>query len=419
MRLFAKPARLLRGARAGVAGRVLPPPAQETLSLARRKAQPATLTIARLTVTAVLAFVVARMVTGAESPILAPLSALLVVQATLFQTFRSALQRVASVIAGVLVAIALSHALGFTWWSLGLAIAAALAVGYALRLGDSVLEVPISAMLILSLPGGAATERIIATLIGAATGLVSNLVLAPLRLQPAEEAIDDLSRRLADLLGQMAADLADGSGPERTDDWVHRSRVLTDELEQVERALGQAEESVRLNPRGSVVIDPRVYLRGRLEALEHATLTIRGIAHSLHDSAGLSDELNPVRDAHAAVRVADELRELAAALRAYGQLARSKSVDRGALKADVDRHLAAATEHHGDVADIMRADPAVPSPGWPLRGELVTHLDRLRSELYPAPPRHKGGVLTAQPEAWRHPIRAIVGEWRRRQRRRG
>jgi uncharacterized membrane protein YgaE (UPF0421/DUF939 family) len=415
MRLTARPASFLRGARAGAAGRVLRPPAQGTLSLVRRKAQPATVMIARLTVTAVLAFVVARLVTGAESPILAPLSALLVVQATLYQTFRSALQRVASVIAGVLVALGLSSALGFTWWSLGVAIAAALAVGYALRLGDSILEVPISAMLILSLPvEGAALERILSTLIGAATGLVSNLVLAPLRLQPAEEAIDDLSRRLADLLDQMSADLAEGSGSERTGDWVRRARVLTDELEQVERALGQAEESVRLNPRGSVVIDPRVYLRRRLEVLEHATLTIRGIARSLNDSAGLSDEVNPVRDPHAATRVADELRELAAALRAYGQLARSKSVDRGALKADVDRHLASATEHHGEVADILRADPATPSPGWPLRGELVTHLDRLRSELHPAPPRQDGGVRTAQPEAWRHPIRAIVGKWRHR-----
>jgi len=179
-------------------------------------------------------------------------------------------------------ALRLSNALGFTWWSLELAIAAALAVGFALRLGDSVLEVPISAMLILSLPVEAVVaERIVATLIGALTGLVSNLVLAPLRVQPAEEAIDDLGRRLADLLDQMSADLAEGSGPKRTGDWVRRARVLTDELEQVDGALGQAEESVRLNPRGSVVIDPRVYLRRRLEALEHATLTIRGIARSL------------------------------------------------------------------------------------------------------------------------------------------
>jgi uncharacterized membrane protein YgaE (UPF0421/DUF939 family) len=399
---------LLRGARGGHVGRVLQRPAQESLSLVRRRAQPATLTIVRLTVTAVVAFLAARLVTGAASPILAPLTALLVVQVTLYQTFRSAMQRVASVVAGVLVALGLSTWLGFNWWSLGIAIAAALTIGFVLRLGDSVLEVPISAMLVLSLPTEAvALERVVATLVGAATGLISNLVVAPLRVEPAEEAVDDLGRRLASLLDEMSADLARGSGAERTADWVTRARELTAEFEQVEQALGQAEESVRLNPRSAVVDDPRVYLRRRLETLEHATLTIRGIARSLEDSAGLSDEVNPVRDAHAAERVADVLRELAAAMRAYGGLARSKSVDRAALKADVDRHLAEAGERHGAVADVLRADPAAPSAGWPVRGELVTHLNRLRSYLHPAPPRpDRAGI--ARPPTWRRPVRAVV-----------
>jgi uncharacterized membrane protein YgaE (UPF0421/DUF939 family) len=416
MRLLPSSMNLFRGLRAGTVGRVRAGPAHESLSVVRRRVQPTTVTIARLTLTAVLAFVVARLVTGAERPILAPLTALLVVQVTLYQTFRSALQRVASVVAGVLVALGLSAVLGFTWWNLGITIAAALAIGYALRLGDSVLEVPISAMLILSLPVEAVgIQRILATLVGAATGLVSNLVVAPLRVQPAEEAVDDLGRRLADLLDQMSADLVEGSGAERTGDWVARARRLTAEFEQVEQALGQAEESVRLNPRGGLVDDPRVYLRRRLEALEIATLTIRGIARSLNDSAPITDEVNPVRDPPAAARVADVLRELAAVLRAYGRLARSKSVDRDLLKADVDRHLAQANEHQGEVADMLRADPAAPSVGWPLRGELVTHLDRLRSELSPAPPRRDGGSGDPEPATWRHPIRAIAGRWRRRQ----
>jgi hypothetical protein len=390
-------------------------PAQESLSVARRRAQPVSLTIARLTVTAVVAFVVARLVTGAASPILAPLTALLVVQVTLYQTFRSALERVAAVVLGVLVALVLSAALGFTWWSLGITIAAALAGGYALRLGDSVLEVPISAMLILSLPTeSAGTQRIYATIIGAATGLMSNLVVAPLRVQPAEEAVDDLGRRLADLLDQMAADLADGSGHARTREWLDRARVITMEFDRVEQALGQAEESVKLNPRGALVVDPRVYLRRRMESLEHATLTIRGIARSLNDSAGLTGEVNPVRDPQAAHRVADVLRELAAALRSYGRLARSKSVDRSALKADVDRHLAEATEYQGAVTDFLRADPAAPSAGWPLRGELVTHLDRLRTELHPPPPRPDPRVAAATARTRRDRIRALAARWRSR-----
>ena len=98
---------------------------------------------------------------------LAPLTALLVVQATRYQTMRSAVQRVASVVAGVVVALGFTAAVGFTWWSLGLVIAVALAIGSVLGLGDHMLEVPISAMLILSLDSGsAATGRVVDTLRG-------------------------------------------------------------------------------------------------------------------------------------------------------------------------------------------------------------------------------------------------------------
>ncbi len=389
--------------------RLLRRPQQVSLSLVRRRAQPTVATIVRLTITAVVAFEAARFITGDDN-ILAPLTALLVVQATLARTFRSALQRVASVTSGVLVAVALASTLGFTWWSLGLTIAAALAIGHALRLGDSILEVPISAMLILSLPTGAAVSgRIFATLIGAATGLLSNLVFAPLRVEPAEDAVGDLSRRLADLLDTVADDLVSGRAPERTADWLRRARVLTEESEAVEDALGQAEESVRLNPRGTRVADPRVHLRRRLEALEHATLTIRGIARSLNDSAGI-EEVNPVRDPEATRRIADVLRELAAALRPYGQLARA-AADRHTLKAEVDQHLAQATDRRQAAAEILRSDPARPSSGWPLKGELMSHVDRLRSQLEPPPPESAPtGVpeRPARPGGWRAPARAVA-----------
>src|SRR5690606_10390854 len=129
---------------------------------------------------------------------IAPLTALLVVQVTLYRTFRNAVQRVASVILGVLFALGLSNPFGLRCWCRGITIAAALAIGFGLRLGDSLLEVPISAMLILSLGSeAAAASRVLETFVGAATGLASGLIFAPLRVQPAEEAIDDLGRKLA------------------------------------------------------------------------------------------------------------------------------------------------------------------------------------------------------------------------------
>jgi len=369
-----------------------------------------TLSIIRLTVTAVAAFVVAQLVTG-RSSVLAPLTALLVVQVTLFKTLRSALQRVLSVVAGVVVALVLSTVLGFTWWSLGITIAASLMIGYALRLGENAMEVPISAMLILTLPvEHAASDRILSTLLGAATGLIVNLLVAPLQVQPAEEAVEDLSQQLADLLDRMSADLAEGRGAESSDGWTVRARDLRADLERVERTLGQAEESVRLNPRTPLVTDPRVHLRRRLQALEVATLTTRGIARSLHDSSRTAVAANPVSDVDASHRVSEVLRDLAAALRSYGQLAQS-AANRDELKANVDRSLASASEHQGAAADVLRADQDR-AEGWPLRGELLTHLDRLRGQLGPPPPAPQRRVGAPQRETLRHPLRSMARLYR-------
>jgi uncharacterized membrane protein YgaE (UPF0421/DUF939 family) len=140
--------------------------------------------------------------------VLAPLTALLVAQVSIYQTVRSAVRRVASVVAGVLLALGLSASVGFTWWSLGIAIALGLAVGYALHLREEVLEVPISAMLILSVgTRSAATGRVVETFIGTAVGLVAGSVLTSPRVQPAEEAIEELCGTMAGLLDRMAAGL--------------------------------------------------------------------------------------------------------------------------------------------------------------------------------------------------------------------
>src|SRR5258707_4111572 len=157
--------------------------------------QPTAPYIARLSEIAVFAYLLASLVPGSSQPVLAPLTALLVVQVTLYHTVRSAVQRVASVVAGVLVALALSAAVGFTWWSLGVTIAAALAIGSMLRLGDHILEVPISAMLILSLnTKAAASGRVVDTLVGAAAGVVAGGLLSPGRTQPGQNAIRGPSR---------------------------------------------------------------------------------------------------------------------------------------------------------------------------------------------------------------------------------
>ena len=95
----------------------------EQLTLVRRRAQPTAVYIARMTLTAVAAYLLALQLPSASSrSVIAPLTALLVVQATLFHTIRSAIQRVVGVTAGVLAAVAVSAYVPFSWWVLGLSL---------------------------------------------------------------------------------------------------------------------------------------------------------------------------------------------------------------------------------------------------------------------------------------------------------
>jgi hypothetical protein len=72
----------------------------------------------------------------------------------------------------VLLAVGIATVVGLTWWSLGAVMAVSLVVGMFMRLGLHLVEVPISAMLVLAVGGagaeGVALGRVYETLVGAA-----------------------------------------------------------------------------------------------------------------------------------------------------------------------------------------------------------------------------------------------------------
>ena len=371
----------------------------EQLTLVRRRAQPTAVYIARLTLTAVFAYLVALQLPGGSSrSVLAPLTALLVVQATLFHTIGTAIRRVAAVTAGVLAAVAVAAYVPFSWWVLGLLIAGTLALGIVLRLRDEILEVPISAMLIFSVDShAAATSRITETLVGAAAGLAAGLVLAPLRVQPAKNAVGDLSRQMADLLGQMADGLAEVPDPRRAAEWLDRTRALRGEIERVDDALAQAEESVRLNPRRLRFGDPAAGLREGVDTLERAATDMRVLARSVADSARIDSDHSPVREAETRARLAAVIAELSAAVRAYGQILEADpvSADFSSFAAEpiteaLEDHLEEAQRQQDQLADLLSTDPAERPEGWQLRGEILAHVDRLRSETRARAPARAG-----------------------------
>lgn len=117
-----------------------------------------------------IAWAVGRQLTGAPSPVLASLAAVLVVQATVYQTLQSGLRRVVGVVLGVLLALVLGQWLGVNAWSLTLVLLLALLVGRMFRLAGQATQVAVSALLVLTIGGvatGYAWERVFETLVGA------------------------------------------------------------------------------------------------------------------------------------------------------------------------------------------------------------------------------------------------------------
>jgi fusaric acid resistance family protein len=382
-----------------------------------RSTRPALWHITRLTATATFAYLLALLIpAGTSRPVLAPLTALLVLQASLYQTIRSAMRKVLSVTVGVLVAVIVAEFIGFSWWQLALVIGGALVIGRALRLGDDLLEVPISAMLIFSSVGthAAATGRVVDTLMGAGAGLGGGLVFAGRpQVQPARSAVGHLAGEVAGLLDRMAADLA---GTERADteladigregtsrgsadpaddltaeagQWLVQARALRDEIERVDDTLREAADSVKLNPRALVlssgatpVTVTTVALRGGLEALEHAALTLRGLARSVLDSVEIATEASPVRDKETRVQLASVLAKLGEAIRTYGRLVQLTPVGSESLESELAAELDEAHRLQDELADLLkpRAKAGRPSE-WPLRGEILAHVDRLRTGL--------------------------------------
>jgi len=376
-----------------------------------RSARPSLLYISRLTATATFAYLLALVIpAGTSRPVLAPLTALLVLQASLYQTIRSALRKVLSVTLGVLVAVGVAEFIGFSWWQLALVIAAALSIGRALRLGDDLLEVPISAMLIFSSVGthAAAAGRVVDTLVGAAAGLAGGLIFAGRpQVQPARSAVGRLAGQVAGLLDRMASDLADdeqdGTALEGTAltsmgndltgeaaQWLTQARALRDEIERVDDTLREAADSAKLNPRALVTpagtaqaTETTVALRGGVEALEHAALTLRGLARSVLDSAGIATKESPVWDRCTRVRLASVLAKLGEAIRTYGRLVQLTPGGDESLESELAAELEEAHGLQDELADLLKpriGDGGEPSE-WPLRGELLTHVDRLRTGL--------------------------------------
>ncbi|KUM91688.1 hypothetical protein AQI88_35910 [Streptomyces cellostaticus] len=333
---------------------------------------------------ATIAYVVALRLSPEPAPLTAPLTALLVVQVTFYATLTNGIRRVNSVVAGVLVAIAFSLLVGLTWWSLALLIVASLAVGHLVRVDEYVAEVAISAMLVLGVTtvGFTAWARIVETLIGAVVGMACNLLLPPpVWVDEAGQSIEGLARRVRQLMLRMGEEAAGRTPWERAAERLHEARRLDHDIVQVDAALRQAEDSLRLNPRVKEGLLHRVVLRTGLDTLEICTVVLRVLARSFTDLAKARgpEELFPPR---VGATVEQLLSEIADAVVSFAVLVTTHLRENAeSAEARLTAELTTAAGTRDRLAELLREEVREGSANWHLMGAVLTEVNRIIDEL--------------------------------------
>jgi uncharacterized membrane protein YgaE (UPF0421/DUF939 family) len=327
------------------------------------------LQVAKTAIAMIISWGVAVLIFPGELPVFATIAALLVVQPSVNQSVGRAIERSLGVILGVVIAYIVGLVFGANTWIVLLAIVASLIIAWALKLTPGTAnQIPISVMLVLSL--GAtnseyAVARIVETVIGAAIGVIVNiLVVPPVLTAPARTAVLDLGREIAATLDRLAVALTSRPTPGERDALLIEARLLRPMEKKAEGALTAADESLTLNPRQSrhrVVLEHDQQLFARLRPLITRSLGMTRAFHDHYDDS-LADE--PTIAA-----IADELERAAHDLRL--------------LSRDPD---APATEPGTGTAGIpvLTAPLAIGTPNprhWVLIGSLMEDLRRIHAEI--------------------------------------
>lgn len=337
------------------------------------------LQVAKSAVATVGAWLIAGALVPGPPPVFAAIAALLVVQPSLNQSFSKAIERSVGVIVGVVIASALGIAFGESTWVILLAIVVALIVAWAAKATPGTAnQVAISALLVLSLGAatpGYAVDRILETIIGAAIGIVVNVLLVPpVAVAPAHRAVAALGEELAASLERLASALESPRTPADLEELLLEARLMRPMRDAAEAAIGAGRESLALNPRARRHREELVGLNDVLERLGPMVTQVIGMTRAFYDhyDPTLADEPT----VHA---IADQLRRAAHDIRLDLQGVEAGPVDpRDVSGAGAG---AAAGTAPGPALTAPLVIPRASAEHWILIGSLLEDLRRIHAAL--------------------------------------
>jgi hypothetical protein len=188
----------------------------------------------------------------APMALMAPWTAVVLVQSTVYRSLRAGTQQLVVITLGTLLATGAAALTGNTMAAMALALPPAVLLGNYSRFGDQGVYASTTAIFVLaysSFSGTAIAHRLFEALVGAVIGIgVNALVLPPVHLRDVRDSLDRLGRDSTDLLRAMADDVESGYDRTSAEQWHEGARRLGGPVQDLRSARGWTQESYRFNP---------------------------------------------------------------------------------------------------------------------------------------------------------------------------
>ncbi len=232
---------------------------------------------------------IAALLLGNEGAALAPVSAIIIVQVTGWQTVRKGIERILGILIGVSLSVLVIHFVGVSIWTILLLIFGAQIVGMFVQKRGQYLatQIPISALLGLVVGTnqiGYPMLRLLGAVIGGLVGTLISLVLSsPIYITRAREAIAELTSQIATATPSLADAVAGQLGEVDSRATYTRMQALEQKVHATEQALSLGFDSARFNPWALRARSQLVDYSEVLLALNKITRQMRRLAYTVNE----------------------------------------------------------------------------------------------------------------------------------------
>ncbi|HWC79601.1 MAG TPA: aromatic acid exporter family protein [Pseudonocardiaceae bacterium] len=342
-------------------------------------------------VAAVAAWAIAEYLLRFPQPFMAPYAAVFMVNDTVYRSVTTAVQQVAALVAGQLLAFLTILAVGQVDVAIAIAVFVGMMLGRWHRFGNSGYWIGVTALLMLTYGTADNVEylmqRLVLAGLGALIGVAVNvLLLPPVHLRQGRQAVEALSEEIRRLATELAEHLRTDWSVDQARMWLDRARALDDSARTATRALDRSQESLWLNVRRTVHRDRYATgdSRPALGRLHEIAEQLQHVGEVLVRAPAEEDSGQPRPDADFLHMLADLLDDMATAVTVVPASGSERVTEQ------VDDDLARVRGHWRKLTRAVREGTTSLPHSWSVQGSLILAVEHAL-----------GAVIGDTPSDWR------------------